>query len=307
MVNNDICVRVVVLNFNQPEYTIATVNALKLQTVRNLEIVVVDNNSTEKNFARLKDALPNEILIRSESNYGYAVGNNLGCKYNSERPIDYYFILNNDVIIENTNLIQSLVTAINKNHSNRVVAVSPLVDTVSSELPINEQIQVRRIVTFLEQIIVNSPIMNKIFIPIYKRYIYKDKMPYSNRYTTVDTINGAAFLIRGDVFRENNFFDNGTFLFHEELILGKQLKNSGYNCVLDGFSSLKHLQGVSTNSQKRKFNLKMEKEKVRSEIYYFKKYFNISDVVLAFIKLMRYTEIYLLFSYRNIQVRISNR
>ena len=291
-------VRIIVLNYNQPKYTISTVNALLLQSVENKEIIVVDNFSTIINFDELKKGLPKEvILLRTNANLGYSKGNNIGCQYITKHIIDYYFIVNNDVIIEDNNLIASLIVSIKNNQSNNVVAASPMVDTLSTELPLIEQIQIRKILHFYEQIIVISPILNKVFFPVLRKYTYKDKMPYLNKYTFSDTINGAAFLIKGDVFENNEFLDAGTFLFHEELILGMQLKNKGYTCVLDGFTSLKHLQGLSTNSYKKAYNIIMEKEKVVSEIYYFQKYFKIKKIYTTIIKGFRYVEVYLLYLY----------
>jgi GT2 family glycosyltransferase len=289
-------VRVVVLNYNQPEYTISTVNALLLQKDVNKEIVVVDNFSSESNYRILEKGLSKEIiLLKSDINEGYARGNNLGCNYKSENKIDYYFIINNDVIIEDENLIKSLISSIENNKESNVVAASPIVDTVSTKIPVDEQIQIRRILPFVEQMIVDSPFLNKIFSKIQNKYIYRDKMPYIGKYTLSDTINGAAFLINGKVFEKNGFFDGGTFLFHEELILGKQLLNNNYSCVLDGFSSVKHLQGLSTNSFKNSFNLKMEKEKITSEIYYFKLLYNKPTFIIKSIKFLRYVEMYLLY------------
>ncbi len=288
-------VRIVVLNYNQAEYTLSTVNYLLKQNYKNIEIFVVDNASKEIEYQILKNKLPKGIeLIKSNTNHGYSKGNNLGCRFPSKLHIDYYLILNNDVIIEDNDFIFKLIKSIEDNLYLNVVAASPIVDTVSSKISIENQIQVRRIVPFIEQLIVNSPFLNKIFYRVFNRYIYKYEMPYLNKYTICESINGAAFLIKGDVFRDNNYLDEGTFLFLEELILGKQLKNNGFKCVLDGFSSIKHLQGVSTKSNKNQYNIKMEFEKINSEIYYFKNYFNVPIWVLFIIRQLRITEMYIL-------------
>ena len=116
-------VRIVVLNYNQPEYTISTVNDLLIQDIKNKEIIVVDNCSSEANYSLLKNGLPeNVILIKSDANLGYAKGNNLGCNYDSGSKIDYYFIINNDVIIEDKNLINSLIASIENNKEMNVTS-----------------------------------------------------------------------------------------------------------------------------------------------------------------------------------------
>ncbi len=288
-------VRVIVLNFNQPEYTIATVKQLANQLVVEKEIVVVDNCSTKQNYETLKKGLDrNAILIRSEVNLGYSKGNNLGCRITSGFTPDYYFIINNDVEIEDENLIQKLIVAIENNTKNKVVAASPLVDTISNNTNIEKQIQVRKILPFWKQVIVNSPFLNKIFYQVMNEYLYKDQMPFINKYMICDSINGCAFLINAKVFEMNGYLDEGTFLFFEEIILGKQLKLMGSQCLLDGYTSLKHLQGLSTQSSKSNYNLRMEKEKVASELYYIKKYSKIPKVLVAIFCFFRNIELYLL-------------
>ena len=288
-------VRVIVLNFNQPEYTIATVKQLANQLVVEKEIVVVDNCSTKQNYETLKKGLDrNAILIRSEVNLGYSKGNNLGCRITSGFTPDYYFIINNDVEIEDENLIQKLIVAIENNTKNKVVAASPLVDTISNNTNIEKQIQVRKILPFWKQVIVNSPFLNKIFYQVMNEYLYKDQMPFINKYLICDSINGCAFLINAKVFEMNGYLDVGTFLFFEEIILGKQLKLMGSQCLLDGYTSLKHLQGLSTQSSKSNYNLRMEKEKVASELYYIKKYSKIPKVLVAIFCFFRNIELYLL-------------
>jgi len=288
-------VRIIVLNFNLPEYTIATVKQLVKQLVVEKEIIVVDNCSTKQNYEKLKNELDrNAILIRSEINLGYSRGNNLGCKITTGFNPDYYFILNNDVEIEDENLIKKLIISIECNAKNKVVAASPLVDTISTKKSIEKQIQVRKIFPFWKQVIVNSPFLNKIFCNIMYEYLYKRQMPFKNKYLICDSINGCAFLINAEVFEMNGYLDEGTFLFFEEIILGKQLKLMGCQCVLDGFTSLKHLQGLSTKSTKSKFNIKMEREKVISEIYYFKKILGKPTSIINLIRLLRLFEIYCL-------------
>lgn len=286
-------VRVVILNYNQSKYTIDTVNYVIIQDYKNIEIVVVDNCSNEVEIKLLNNYLPESVFfIKNNENTGYAIGNNIGCKLLTKTTPKYYLILNNDVIIKDYSLISKLVLSINENSN--VVAISPIINTISTRIPIEKQIQVRKILPAHKQFIVNSPFLNKIFYEIFDEYIYKKNMPFLQKSLIVDSINGAAFLIDGDFFRENNFFDEGTFLFLEEIILGKQIKDKGFTCLLNGYTIIDHLQGISTKSNPKSYNIKAEKYKLKSELFYFKKYFNINFIILKLIKIIRLLEIYTL-------------
>jgi len=288
-------VRVIILNYNQSHYTIASANFIRNQNYNNIQIIVVDNNSCKEELIKLQNDLPESVqLIISEHNLGYAKGNNLGCKLATKIIPDYYFIINNDIFIKDNHLISKLVGSLMSRKKDNIVAVSPLVNTISSGIPIEKQIQVRKLLPTYKQIIVNSPFLNKLFFSIFNDYVYKTKMPYIEKEVVVDTINGAAFMIDGTFFRKNNFFDEGTFLFNEEIILGKQIQQLGCTCLLNGKTSIDHLQGISTKSNKRSYNTKMEKEKLKSEIYYLSKYLAVNNIYLFIIKTFRLLEIFIL-------------
>lgn len=266
-------IRIVILNYNESIYTIDLINQLKNQTYKYFEIVVVDNASREEELNKLKDSLPEYVkIIYSSKNLGYAGGNNLGLRLVEENEIDYFLVLNNDLIIKDPNFIYKMLNGIIDNKKNNVVASSPLVDTISLNRGIENQIQVRRVLNKWNMYFLNIPIF-KIFIKKTENYfLYRKEMPYLEKYTICDSINGAAFMIEKHFLKSIDFLDDKTFLYYEEIILGRQIKDSGKTCVLNGFASLQHLQGVSTKSDIRKVNVRMERYKYESSLYYLKKY-----------------------------------
>lgn|GEM_PF-5686831 len=79
----------------------------------NLELIVVDNSSNDLQFNFLQRKLKsmNVLLIKTQSNLGYAGGNNFGIRRSTGK---YILILNDDVIIE-SNLIKGLVEIVQSN------------------------------------------------------------------------------------------------------------------------------------------------------------------------------------------------
>ena len=266
-------IRIVILNFNSSQYTLDTVKSLETQSFQNFEIVVVDNASKEEEIQLLKECLPKSILcIYAVENLGYSSGNNLGMRIKTNSKPDYFFILNNDVIIEDDTLLEQLLASFNWSCDKKVIAISPLIDTISTKSPLEEQIQVRRVLPTMQLFFVCCTIFKLFTKKAFAIYIYKQEMPFINNYLLCDSINGAAFMIEADFIKKNNYLDEGTFLFFEEIILGRQILDAGGTCLLNGKVSLKHLQGVSTKSTSQKLNVTMEKYKRESELYYFEKY-----------------------------------
>lgn len=282
-------IRIIILNFNQADYTLQCVESVLSQNYVDFDVIVVDNASREEEFVRLKENLDFRVkLIRNSKNLGFSAGNNIGAGHFEDlKTPDFYFFLNSDTILDDKETIRTLV----QDMQNLVwcAASSPLVDTLSSRIDVRRQIQVRRIPDFPDVLIAYSPWLKRLpyFRSIYKHHIYSEIIPYKEKIYRVETINGAAFVVRSSVFEAIGGFDEGTFLYFEELIFGKQISNLRMSCVLNAKTHIKHFQGVSSGSTNRKTNWKMYKFEVQSELYYVLNYLKRSKLELAFLKVVR--------------------
>ena len=86
----------IVLNWNGWKDTIECLSALKLCTYPRLQVIVVDNGSTDDSVARLRALKSDVLLIENRNNLGFAGGNNVGIRYALARGADYVWLLNND-------------------------------------------------------------------------------------------------------------------------------------------------------------------------------------------------------------------
>jgi len=99
-------VSVIVLNWNGREYLESCLPALLAQTYANLEIIVVDNGSTDGSRQLVRESFPGLRLIESPVNLGFAAGNNLGLRAARGSLVA---LLNNDAFPE-PDWLQNLVT-----------------------------------------------------------------------------------------------------------------------------------------------------------------------------------------------------
>lgn len=287
-------VRIIILNYNSAQYTIDLLGMLRSQEYQQYEIVVVDNASKEADQALLKAGLTEDIYyVTSQVNLGYSGGNNLGMRLNTANEIDYFLVLNDDVIIEDSKFLNKMLDGFQVSSDKEIIAISPLVDTILTKKPVGEQIQVRKLLPVFKMYLISFTLINRLFKSWFAQFIYQSDAPYNGKLLMVDTINGAAFMVKADFMKRNNYLDEGVFLFHEELILGKQIQNAGGTCLLNGLVSLKHLQGVSTASNKKQFNTKMERYKYISEVYLYKKYYHLNAVSLSLFSILKEAEIFL--------------
>lgn len=291
--------RAIVLNYNAADCTLRCVHSLLIQLVQPSHIVVVDNHSELVDFRQLQLNLPPTVtLLRTGQNLGYAAGNNQAIGTITGLPTpEAYLIVNNDVRFEQPDTIARLENALRTNPT--AVAISPLVHTLSNTLPVRSQIQVRRLVKPGWVMLFHSPLLHSIpgIYSRYKQFIYFDLVPYQPRIYEVDTINGACFLIYSAFLDKNGGFDEHTFLYLEELVLGEQIRRAGLQCLLHGGVVIRHEQGVASKylTTRERFT-----HFLRSEAYLLSHYYGIAAILLHLLRIQRWMEFWLKNLYRKI-------
>ncbi|MCX7824372.1 MAG: glycosyltransferase family 2 protein [Verrucomicrobiae bacterium] len=88
---------VIVLNYNGRELLERFLPLIAKTDYQPLELVVVDNASTDDSCEWLRAHWPQVTLLRQERNLGYAGGNNAGIRYAIANPPPYVAIANNDI------------------------------------------------------------------------------------------------------------------------------------------------------------------------------------------------------------------
>ena len=288
-------VRVIILNYNQPELTIACANSVLAQTYRNFEVVIVDNGSRIDKIKYLEDNKPAQaILIKSEINIGYAKGNNFGCSAITGSAPDYYFVLNNDTVINDSLAIAKLVDVF-RLKGERCAIVAPLVDTITTNEDVFKQIQGRKLLKTRDLIISQSAFLSR--TPYGKKvtgeFLYKAKMPLrANSLYEVDCVSGAAFVIKSSYCRNNEIFDPNTFLYFEEIILGEELLKQYLKSFINTEVVVQHYHGMSSGKRGKKQPFKMFKYGLESELYFYQKYRNMSYPKVLLVKALKYLEYY---------------
>lgn len=286
-------VRAVVLNYNGAPDTLACVASVLGQDYDPLDIVVVDNASSPSDVAVLQSGLPQgTLLLRSERNLGFAGGMNLGARLGEFARPEFVLFLNNDLLLVDRGTTRALVSAAAGDV--RRVAVSPLVAVAEAEVPVEWQVQVRRVPDFWTLLITGSWWLRR--LPGLRgrasRFVYRDHRPYQRGGVyECESINGSCFLVRTDFLEEIGFLDEGTFLYFEELILGWQIRDRDRTAALTAAVHVVHSLGRATKHGGQRIRLAMLKEMVRSEIYYCKKYLRCGAATVWLLLLARTLDI----------------
>lgn len=221
-------VSVVIINFNSGKYIEKCIQHVRDQTYKNIEIIVVDNNSTDGSREKLETH--NDIkYFALQKNVGSSRANNLGIKSGSGA---YFLILNADVFIEKTYVEESI----------RCFEVDPRIGIIIGKLLSAS----------------NPRVIDTTGIVIYKEGLIRERGMGEldcGQYDQETYVVGgccAAALYRKSFFEtvsyRGEYFSEVYFAFYEDLdvsILGILL---GWKCLYTPNSVGHHVRGGSTKN-----------------------------------------------------------
>lgn len=100
----------IVLNYNGKDLALATVASLLGSDYPNLEVLVVDNGSTDGSDAAIAERFPGVARLRAEVNLGISGGLNLGIAEGLAHGFDLLMLCNNDIEVA-PDMVSLLVAA----------------------------------------------------------------------------------------------------------------------------------------------------------------------------------------------------
>lgn len=99
----------VILNWNNYADSAECLRSLRGLRYEDMDIVLVDNGSTDGSGDQLELEFPEIEIIRIDDNIGFGAGNNLGIREALNRGAEYVWVLNNDTLVQNKDLLNGLV------------------------------------------------------------------------------------------------------------------------------------------------------------------------------------------------------
>lgn len=120
---------IVILSYNQLNYTKACLESIKQYTDLPYEVIVIDNASTEKECVEYLESRDDIIFIKNSVNKGFAGGCNQGISMAKGK---YIMLLNNDTIVTR-NWLSNMVDLLDKNSN--IAMTGPLTNaTVGKQM-----------------------------------------------------------------------------------------------------------------------------------------------------------------------------
>jgi len=215
----------VILIWNHLEDTIECLDSVFHSEYRNIQVIIIDNASTDSSVAVIHEKFPQVKIIENKENLGYAEGNNVGIRYALKHEADYVFVLNNDIVIQ-CNTISSLVNILENNP--QAAAVSPI------------------------SYFYYEP--EKVYFA--GGYIHENgkvghvtKTISTEPYPT-EWLNGCALLMRSALLRKIGLFESSYFLLFEDVDWSSRARKQGYCLLINPKNVILHKASISFNEQK---------------------------------------------------------
>ena len=217
---------VVIVSYNSRLYLPECLRSLQQSEARDLEIILVDNGSSDGSASTVEQAFPAVAVIRSETNLGFGHGGNLGAAQARGR---YLAFLNPDTVVE-PGWLDALIAALESDPGAGLAT--------SKILLLNDP---QHINTCGNDVHLTGLTLCR-GMGLESRALAEPR--------EVGAVSGAAFAIRQDLFAALGGFDETFFLYMEDTDLSWRARLAGYRCLYAPSSLVHHDYALRFGPQK---------------------------------------------------------
>ena len=227
--NEKSLISIIVLNYNAGELLLNCINSLMKSTYQNIEILVVDNISSDDSHTKCKKQFPDIKLIQNRKNLGYCGGNNVGIK---EAKGEFIVILNPDTIVEE-NWLDEMFNAFNE---------------------FGDGLYQPKIISLNESDIIQSTgNMIHAFGFGFARDKGKKIIEKKEEIEKIGYASGTCLFTTKKVLEKVGLLDEFLFLYHDDLDLGWRAAQIGINSYYVPKSKIFHAESYSLKWSAKKF------------------------------------------------------
>jgi len=214
-------VSIVIVNWNGEKWLKKCLESLAMQIYKNIEIIFVDNASTDGSINFVKQFYPKIKIVINQKNLGFAGGNNIGVMNATGK---YILLLNNDTTVNN-DFLSILVDYLEKNID--VGIVQP-------------KIYLTREKGLLDA--TGSFLTKTGFL---KHTGFEIDHGQHNTIQQIFSAKGACILIRKEVIEKVGLFDDDYFAYFEETDFCWRTWLAGYKIIFLPQSIIYHDMGLT--------------------------------------------------------------
>lgn len=217
-------IAIIILNWNGKKDTLECLDSIRDMEhgTFNLEVIVVDNGSTDDSVEEIRKQCQDVKILRNEKNLGFAEGNNVGIKYALENGADYVMVLNNDTQVDK-NLITELLKAMEQNKT--IGIAGPKIYFAKGfeyHRHRYKETELGKVIWYAGGIID--------WRNVYAFHRGVDEVDYGqyDKAEETDFVSGCCMIVRREVFEKIGFFDPKYFLYFEDNDFCQRAKKASF-------------------------------------------------------------------------------
>ncbi len=244
-------VSIIIVNYNGKELLQKCLDSLLKVNYDNFEIILVDNNSTDGSVEFITKNYPSLIIIKLDSNKGFAEPNNVAAKISKGK---YLLFLNNDTVVT-PNFISEMVKVM---ETDKKIAVC-------QSLLLKPDGSVDSSGDFIDHLGV----------------VYNSKTKI-DEIREVSSARGASMLVRSDIFEKLDGFDQKFFITFEDVDLCWRSWILGYRVLIIPTSIVYHEGGITIKKIKSEIAFHGFKNQLAMKITNFEPILAMRNMMLFF-------------------------
>lgn len=206
---------------------------IEYSSLKNVEIYVADNASTDSSISFLKKQFPTVKIIQNKKNGGYAKGYNDALKH---VDADVFGLINSDIEVTK-NWLNPIISTFKKESNTAII--QPKILDYKNKL-------------YFEYAGAGGGFIDKFGYPYCRGRIFQDIEVDLQQYNDTKDIfwaSGACFFIKSSLFKQLNGFDEDYFAHQEEIDLCWRAINQGVSIKYVGESTVYHVGGATLKEE----------------------------------------------------------
>jgi len=225
----DPLISIIILNYNGKKFLENCIKSVLEQNYKKIEIILVDNDSSDNSHLECKEKFPKISLIENKENVGYCEGNNIGIR---NAKGEFIVILNPDTEVKDS-WLDELILAYNQN---------------------GDGLYQPKILSLYEKNVLQS---TGNMIHLFGFGFARDKgVNDQNQFNKIEKIgyaSGTCLFTSSKILRKIGLLDPFLFLYHDDLDLGWRAAQMGINSYFVPNAVIFHAESYSLKWSKKKF------------------------------------------------------
>lgn len=250
---------IVIVTWNGKKYALECLDSLhKLNSSLSMEILVVDNASTDGTPAAIQEEFPGVKLIRNDTNLGFAKANNIGIGLSRGK---YVCLVNSDVVVP-VGCLESMTVYMEEHHDIGLLGpkmLSPAGGIGKSVMRLPTVWNTLCSALGLHSIFPDSRHLGGFLMNGYKYDVVED----------VEVLTGWFWMVPRIAFEKVGCLDEQFFMYGEDIDWSYRFLKAGWRVVFYPNAEALHYGAASSGQAPTRFYVEMR----RANLQYFRKHY----------------------------------